>query len=106
MLTEWANADEFRLEVCVDGDCETLQVTDAASSPWFGLPLGPDLSGSVDIEVIIASAGSTQSATGTIELDGYRPNGGLCAPVCPGADVTIENGSVFNAEPGEIPSRD
>ena len=105
-LMEWANADEFTLEVCADGDCETLNVTDASSSPWFGFPLDQDLSGSVDVEVAITSAGSTQSASGPIELDSYRPNGGLCAPVCPGADVSIENGTVLNAESGEIPPRD
>lgn len=100
------NADEFTLEVCVDGDCETLQVTDASSSPWFGLPFDPDLSGSVEVEVTITSPGATQTASGTIDLDNYRPNGCLCAPVCPGADVTIENGTVHNVESGEIPPRD
>jgi len=106
MLTQWANADEFTLEVCADGDCETLNVTDASSSPWFGFPLDPDLSGTVDVEVTITSEETTQSAIGTIELDSYRRNGGLCAPLCPGADVSIENGSVLNAESGEIPPRD
>jgi hypothetical protein len=106
MLIDWANADEFTMEVCANGDCETLQVTDASSSPWFGFPLDPDLSGSVDVDVTITSQGATQTASGTIELDRYRPNGGLCAPVCPGADVSIENGTLNNAASGEIPPRD
>ncbi len=106
MLSQWANADDFTLEVCTDGVCETLNVTDASDSPWFGLPLDPDLSGSVDVEVTITSDETIQTANGTIELDSYRPNGGLCAPVCPGADVSIQNGSVLNAEAGEISPRD
>lgn len=106
MLTELVNADEFTMEVCANGDCETLHITDATSSPWYGFPLDPDLSGSLDLQVTITSAESTQSATGTIELDSYRPNGGLCAPVCAGADVSIENRTVLNADPGEIPPRD
>lgn len=105
-LTQWANSEEFTLEICAEGDCETLNVTDASSTPWFGFPLDPNLSGSVQIEATITSAESTQSATGTIELDSYRPNGGLCAPVCPGADVSIEEGRLTNAESGEIPPRD
>jgi len=106
MLVDWASADEFTLEVCADGDCETLKVTDASSSPWFAFPLDPDVSGSVDVEVTITSPTSAQSASGTIELDSYRPNAGLCGPVCPGADVTIDNGTVLNTGSGEIPPRD
>lgn len=106
MLTEWANADEFTLEVCVDDNCETLEITNASSSSWFGLPLDSDASGSLDVEVTVTSLRFTQTATGRIELDSYRPNGGLCAPACQGADVAIENDTVHNAEPGEIPPRD
>lgn len=106
MLTELANSEEFTLEVCVDGDCETLEVTDASSSPWFGFPLDQDLSGSVDVEVTIIALRFPQTASGRIELDTYRPNGGPCAPVCPGADVSIENGTVRNAPFGEIAPRD
>jgi hypothetical protein len=106
MLIDWANADEFTMEVCAAGECETLTVADASSSSWFGFPLDPDASGSVDVEVTITSPTSTQSASGTIGLDSYRPNAGLCGPVCPGADVTIENGTVSNAGSGEIPPRD
>lgn len=29
MLAEWADAEEFTLEVCVEGECETLHVGDA-----------------------------------------------------------------------------
>ncbi|MGF1617256.1 MAG: hypothetical protein ACFCU2_05540, partial [Acidimicrobiia bacterium] len=103
MLVDWASADEVTLEVCADGDCHTLNVTDASSSTWFGFPLDPDASGSVDVEVTITSSASTQFASGTIELDSYRPNTGLCGPACPGADVTIDNGTVLNAGSGEIP---
>jgi hypothetical protein len=106
MLMDWADADEFTLELCINGDCETRHITDASSSPWLGLPLDPSLSGSIAVEVALSTSASTQSASGTIELDSYRPNGGLCAPVCRAADVVIENGTVQNAEPGEIPPRD
>ncbi len=106
MLSVWADAEEFLLEVCVEGDCETLQVGDALGSAYFGMPLDPESSGSADVEVTVTTDTGSRTATGTIDLDSYRPNGGLCAPVCQGADVAIDGNTLRNAEAGEVPPRD
>ena len=106
MLVEWAGAEEFLLEVCVEGDCETLQVGDALSSGYFGMPVSPDINGSTDVELTVTTNSGSRTASGTIELDSYRPNGGFCPPVCPGADVAVEDETLRNADPGEIPPRD
>lgn len=106
MLSQWIGAEQFTLEVCVDDTCETLHVSEVASVAWFGMPLDEDVPDSVNVEVTAMIDGTSRTASGTIELDSYRPNGGLCAPVCPGADVVIEGDTLRNAEPGELPPRD
>lgn len=106
MLAGWADAEEFTLEVCVEGACETLHVGDALSSEYFAMPVGPNLTGSVDVELTVTTDAGSRTASGTIELGSYRPNGGFCPPVCQEADVSIEGETLRNAEPGEIPPRD
>jgi hypothetical protein len=106
MLAEWAEAEEFTLEVCVVGECETLHVGNALSSEYFAMPVDPARTRSVDVELTVTTDEGSRTATGTIELDSYRPNGGFCAPVCQEAEVSIDGDTLRNAEPGEIPPRD
>ena len=106
MLSAWAGGGEFTLQVCVEGDCETLEVEDDMATGYFGMPHDPDISGSADVEVTAVTDAGRSTATGTIDLMSYRPNGGYCAPICQGADVAIEGDTVRNAEPGEVPPRD
>jgi len=106
MLAEWVEAEQFTMEVCVEGECEILHVGDALSSEYFAMPVDPALTGSVEVELTVTTDEGRQTATGTIELDSYRPNGGFCAPVCQEAEVSIDGDTLENAEPGEIPPRD
>lgn len=106
MLAEWIDSDDFTLEVCVEDECTTVNITDGETIPWFGTPLDSDVPDSVNVEVTATADGDSRTASGVIELDGYRPNGGLCAPVCPGADVLVEGDTLTNAEPGDLPPRD
>jgi predicted small secreted protein len=106
MLADWAEAEEFTLEVCVEGDCETLHVGDALSSEYFAMPVDPALTRSVDVELTVTTDERSRTATGTVELDSYRPNGAFCAPVCREADVSINGDTLRNAGSGEIPPRD
>jgi hypothetical protein len=101
MLTDWAGAEDFTLRVCIEGDCQSLQVTDASSYAWLGMPLNSEVSGGVSVEVTISSENGNKTATGNIELENFRPNGAFCAPVCQGADVTVDGDTLRNAEGGE-----
>jgi hypothetical protein len=41
------------------------------------MPLDPEVSGSADVEATVTTGTGSRTATGTIDLDSYRPNGGL-----------------------------
>lgn len=42
MLADWIGSDEFTLEVCVEDECTTVEITDVETIPWFGTPLDSD----------------------------------------------------------------
>ena len=105
-VASWIGSPAFTMTVCAEDECQTLQVSDASEADWFGFELDPGASGEIDVELTIAADAETRDASGTIELGTYRPNNGLCPPVCPTADVSLEGDTLRNAEPGLITPRD
>ncbi|HEX9864431.1 MAG TPA: hypothetical protein VGC03_05635 [Acidimicrobiia bacterium] len=105
-VASWIGSQAFTMTVCAEGECQTLRVSDASQSDWFGFEVDPDASGELDVELTVTAGAETRDASGTIELGSYRPNKGLCPPVCPEADVGLEGDVLRNAEPGSITPRD
>jgi len=105
-LAQWAGSESYVVEVCADGACQSLEVSDSSKSRSFGFPVGEDVSGEVEVEISVSVGSVVKRASGLVQLESHRPNGRLCGPVCPGADLTIDKDTVRNAEPGEIVPRD
>lgn len=95
-LSHWAGAEEFDLEICVEQQCQTYRIT-PESSQVLGAPMaGFEHLTEVQVEVVALVNGVRRTAAGEIEVADYRPNGGLCPPVCAGADVAIDGDTLRN----------
>lgn len=105
-LAQWADSEAYQVEVCVNGECQSLSVPATSTSPWFGFPVREGLSGEVEVAVTVTVGSDVKRASGLIELESYHPNGAFCSPVCSGADLMVDGNSVRNAQPGLIQPRD
>lgn len=104
-----ANAEDFEIEVCVDGECSTLSIGTASDHPAdevLTFASGSSTEGEAHIEITTTDEdGNAQTASGTVMLEETRPNSGFCPPICAIADVGIQDDSVDLAEPGRFPPR-
>jgi hypothetical protein len=104
-----AGADDFDIQVCVDSHCTGGPIRAAgaqAANDTLSFESGRSEAGDVIVEIEATTTdGVVHTAFGTVDLDRFRPNGLLRAPVCAVADVTIVDGEVRNAEPDTFPPR-
>lgn len=104
-----AGADDFDIQVCVDGYCSGGPIRAAgahAADDTLSFESGRSEAGDVIVEIESTTTdGVVHTASGTVDLDRFRPNGLLRAPVCAVANITIVDGEVRKAEPNTFPPR-
>ena len=96
-IAAWVGSDSFTLEVCTDGECITSNVSAEPTQTKLGFPINDEASGETAVDVTVRAGSVSKKASGSIELETWRPNGSFCPPACKIAEISLEGGVFVNA---------
>ena len=96
-IEAWIGSDTFSIEVCTDGQCSTGRVSPDPTGSQLGFPINDEAGAATEVDLTVTAGSDSRTASGSIELATWRPNGTFCPPSCRVAEVSIDDGVLRNA---------
>jgi hypothetical protein len=95
-LTQWAGAESFAIEVCVDGVCDTRAVMPSSAVRSIEFTVPEESPTVILVEITATTDAQAVHATGRVTTTSSRPNGPFCSPLCRSAEVIVDGEELRN----------